>query len=411
MSRAPFDSTIPFLREGYPFISARCDALGTDLFTSRVALRPVTFIRGEEAAGIFYDDDRFSRAGAMPPSILHLLQDSGSVQSLDGDEHRVRKHAFLSLMTPAAMTRLGDIVEEEWRAAIDHVRGERRVVLHDVARVVLTRAAVRWAGIPLTETDMPRLTVDLNLMIENVAHLGPTNWYARWRRRGTETWAADLVRRVRDGRLTAEPGTTLEVFSHHRDLAGNLLTPKIAAVEIINILRPTFAIARFVVFAAQALEQHPRWREAFAAGDESDLEPFVQEVRRYYPFFPAVPGTVRTPFSWRDHRFRTGDWVILDLYGTCHDRAIWEDPEAFRPERFRGFSWDESPDTLVAQGAGRHANNHRCPGEWSTVEVLTRVVRLLATERLEVPQQDLSIPLTRFPTLPRSQFLVSAPPA
>lgn len=34
----PFDSTAALLREGYPFVSSRCDQLGTDLFTSRIAL-------------------------------------------------------------------------------------------------------------------------------------------------------------------------------------------------------------------------------------------------------------------------------------------------------------------------------------------------------------------------------------
>ena len=110
MSSVGFDSTIPFLREGYSFVSSRCDALNTDLFTSRIGLRPATFIRGAEAAELFYDKNHFTRQGAMPPTVVHLLQDQGSVQALDGDAHRQRKRAFLDLMSDAAMQRLGDIL-------------------------------------------------------------------------------------------------------------------------------------------------------------------------------------------------------------------------------------------------------------------------------------------------------------
>jgi fatty-acid peroxygenase len=33
----------------------------------------------------------------------------------------------------------------------------------------------------------------------------------------------------------------------------------------------------------------------------------VQEVRRFYPFFPFVSGRVLTEFAWRGHRFARGD--------------------------------------------------------------------------------------------------------
>ena len=400
-----FDSTLPFLREGYPFISSRCDEWETDLFTTRIALRPVTFIRGEEAARLFYDGERFTREAAMPAGIQHLLQDKESVQALDGDEHRWRKRAFLTLMDEESVRRQGEVFDEEWDDAWSRLPRRRTTVLHEFARAVLTAAACRWAGIPREEVDLQRLTRELGLMIDRVAHVGPTSWHARWRRRGTESWAASLVEKVRAGRLDPPAGSALAVLSSQTDTSGELLSSQTAAVEVINILRPTLAVARFVVFAAAALHQEPGWRRTFAQGAESDLVPFAQEVRRFYPFFPAVPGRARRRFGWRGHRFEQGDWVILDLYGTCHDARLWEDPDTFRPERFRGFRWEEQPNALIAQGAGHHSDDHRCPGEWSTVELLVRAVRRLASADLQVPAQDLSIPLNRFPALPRSGFV------
>lgn len=411
----PFESGPGLLTQGYAYISARCDELGTDVFTSRVGLHPVTFLRGPEAAGLFYSGDLVDRSAAVPPTVKHLLQDAGSVQTLQGEAHRHRKAAFLSLMGPEAMERLGEIYEEEWHRAVSALRsrlagpGRRRrtFVLHEELKPILTRTACRWAGIPEDRVDVDRLTGELSLMISQVARVGPGNWYAQLRRRGTERWVAGLVEATRRGEIRAEEGTALAVFAAHRDVDGELLSPEVAAVELINILRPTFAVSRFIVFAAVALHQHPQWREAFAGGDESDLEPFAQEVRRWFPFFPAVPGRVRRDFSWNGHAFGEGDLVMLDLYGTGHDRRTWGDPAAFRPERFRGYRWEEDRTALIPQGAGDHAEDHRCPGEWSTVELLTRAVRQLAVTDVWLPAQDLSIRLNRFPALPRSGVVMA----
>lgn len=406
----PFESGPRFLAEGYAYISGRCDELGTDVFTSRLGLVPVTFLRGAEAAGLFYTGELFDRTAAVPPTVMHLLQDKGSMQTLEDDAHRHRKRAFLSLMGPEAMRHLGDLYEEEWHRAMERLRRTGRgtaglpvtFTLHDEVVRILTATVCRWAGIPDERVDVKRRADELGMMVSRVASVGPRNAYAQWRRRGTERWATGLVEAVRAGELRPAEGTALEVLAHHRDTEGELLTPEVAGVELINVLRATVAVSRFIAFAAVALEQHPQWRERFAAGDEADLVPFVHEVRRFFPFFPAVPGRARRAFSWNGHAFHEGELVMLDLYGTNHDRRTWGDPEAFRPERFRGFRFEEHPTVLIPQGAGDHEDSHRCPGEWSTVELMTRAVRLLATSGLWLPAQDLTIPLNRLPALPRS---------
>ena len=43
---------------------------------------------------------------------------------------------------------------------------------------------------------------------------------------------------------------------------------RVAAVELLNLLRPTVAIARFIVFAALALHLHPEWRARVAEDEE-----------------------------------------------------------------------------------------------------------------------------------------------
>src|SRR5690625_5312048 len=98
MVSIPVDSTLAFLREGYPFASSRFEALGEDVFTTRLVLRPVTFLRGEEAAAMFYGGDRFTRQGAMPATVQHLLQDKGSRSEEHTSELQSRGHLVCRLV-------------------------------------------------------------------------------------------------------------------------------------------------------------------------------------------------------------------------------------------------------------------------------------------------------------------------
>jgi fatty-acid peroxygenase len=194
-------------------------------------------------------------------------------------------------------------------------------------------------------------------------------------------------------------------MASHRDLHGAELPASIAAVELLNLLRATVAVARFIVFAAVALREHGGSRRRIAAGDAEHLACFVQEVRRTTPFFPFIGGRVRKPFEWGGHAFAEGDWVLLDLYGTDRDPRSWHDPHVFRPERYR----TERPDAFnfVPQGAGDAVTTHRCPGEEIANRLIETAVHLLSTMKYEVPDQDLSVDLARIPALPRSGFVMT----
>lgn len=400
------DSTLALLREGYEFIPKRSRRYRSDIFETRLMLRRAICVTGYDAARMFYEGDRFTRKGAMPPPTLHLLQDKGSVQLLDGDAHRWRKRMFISLLAGPESGRLADAAAEQWHAAIPRWAARDKVVLLDAVQEILCRAACAWAGVPLAESDVKQRTRELAAMVEGAGSFGPRNWWAQLLRRRTERWIRGIIEQVRGGQLAVPEGRAAHVVAWHRDPDGSLLAPEVAAVELINLLRPTVAVALFAVFAALALHDDPEWRRRFQAGEEDDLEPFVQEVRRFYPFFPLIAGHARHAFDWRGYRFTEGTWVLLDLYGTNHDGRLWEEPGAFRPERFRG--WGESTSRLVPQGAGDELTGHRCPGEWATIELMKRSVGLLTTAmRYDVPEQDLGIDLSQMPAIPHSRFVIS----
>ena len=393
------DSSAALLREGYAFGANRFAACGSDVFETRLMLRQAVVAFGEEAARFLYEPDRMTRRRALPITTLTLLLDLSSVDLLDGDSHRHRKQMFMSLMTPSALTEIGDLVEQEWRARSPEWADAGNVVLFDAVREVLCRAVCAWSGVPLAPDEAGIRTHQLAAMVEGAGSVGPRNLRGQVLRHRAERWAGDIITRVRSGDLAVEEGRAAHAIAWHRDADGRQLDTEVARVELLNVLRPTVAVARFIAFAALALHQNPEWREKVA--DDDHLRWFVQEVRRYYPFFPMVGGRVREAFDWRGRRFSQGSWFLLDVYATNHDARIWTDPAAFRPERFA--TWDGGPYAFVPQGGGDFDDSHRCAGEWLTISVMERAVRLLTTGMTyDVPLQDLSVDLTRMPAAPAS---------
>jgi fatty-acid peroxygenase len=213
------------------------------------------------------------------------------------------------------------------------------------------------------------------------------------------------VRRVRSGDLTAASGSALEAVVGHRDADGERLEPRIAAVELLNIIRPTVAICWFAAYAGHAMHRWPEHRSQLRHDDAPYRAAFVHEVRRFYPFAPFVGGLAVTDLTWEGEPIPARSMVLLDLYGQNHDRALGGDPYTFRPARFL-----ERPvrhDELVPQGGGDPRSGHRCPGEIVTIAVLEALCRRLAHLDYDVPAQDLSISLRRIPARLSSGFVIT----
>ena len=402
------DSALALLGEGYEFGRNRFQSLGTDAFRCRFGLAPVLYTHGADAARMFYHPDRFTRRGALPPTAVALLQGRGSVQQLDGGTHERRKALFLELLDPAAATRLVDLFNREWARALADWPRRGRITLHIEVERVLTRAAARWAGVPLGDDRGADLRArEIGAMIDGAGAYGPRWLRGWWRRGGTEHWLRSHVRQLRSGPPLPESGDAASpaarVASYREE--GRLLPVQVAATELLNLLRPTVAVGRWVTFAALALHRHPHYLPRLRAREPGMLQSFAQEVRRFHPFFPAIAGRVREPFEWRGHRFAQGDRVMLDLYATNHDPRLWEHPDRFEADRF--LARTPSPYDLVPQGAGEYPRTHRCPGENPSIALLMSAIDQLATRmEYQVPEQDLHYRLDRFPAIPKSRFVI-----
>jgi fatty-acid peroxygenase len=405
-TRRVLDRSLALLREGYTFFVRRFHRWETDAFETRLLGRRSLCTRGREAVQLFYDGSRIRQARMVPRPIRRTLFGEGAVHLLDGEEHRHRKAMFLSVTTdPRSLAALSAIAARRWEAAAGRWKNAHRVVLFDEAVVTLGEIAFTWAGIPLKPAKAAPRARDLARIVDGFGSFGPRQVRGRLARWRAEPWARRLVRAVRAGKLEPPVGSPLQVVASHRNLDGELLDPRTAAVELLNIVRPTVAVAWFVAFAALALHTHPEWRVRLANDDEDLLEAFAHEVRRLYPFSPALADRARRDFRWRGHWVRRRRMVVLDVYGTCHHPVLWPDPHRFSPERFVGREPD--PLAFIPHGGGDVATGHRCAGERVTLELLKAAIRVLTRLNYDVPRQDLRYPLTRMPTRPRSGFVIA----
>ncbi|MGN6244413.1 MAG: cytochrome P450 [Motilibacteraceae bacterium] len=399
------DATLALLRRPYDTLPAlrRRDGGAAEV---RLLGERALVVGGADGVRLFYDDTRMRRAGAVPKPLQRTLFGDGPVHVLDDELHRQRKAMFVrSVADPAAVTALAQTADEEWlRAAVRWV-GAPRVVLFDEAVAALTDAVCRWAGVPLTPGEAPRRARDLAAVVDGFGSVGVEHVRARRARRRLEHWAGDVVRAVRSGQLRPAEGSVLAAVTTHRDAGGGLLDDRTAAVELLNVLRPTVAVAWFVVAGAVALHEHPAWRAPAAQGDPATLEALAHEVRRTHPFVPALAARARARFTWQGRTVHAGQLVVLDVEGTDHDPDRFPNPESFDPGRWldaAGRFVGPDPFSYVPQGGGDVSAGHRCPGERATIALIAGALRVLAALSYDLSEQDLRVDRSRLPTRPAS---------
>ncbi|MGW7264527.1 cytochrome P450 [Streptomyces sp. NPDC054842] len=400
------DRSLPALAQGYNWLPGLLRQRPDAVARTRVMGKPALVVRGPEAVRFFYDEENVRRGGAMPGPVLSTLFGHDAVHTLDGEAHRARKEFFLPLLHPERIADLVDQVNVAWDDAVQEWGGAEQTVLFDAASMALTRGVCRWAGIPIgaRSEEMTRLAHDLVAMVDGFATAGPRHWRARQARNRQEQRFARLVEDVRSGQTEAPQGSVLASACTHREADGELLHPHTAAVELLNVIRPTVAVCWFVAYTAHALHLQPNQRERLRSGDTAYLAAFVHEVRRFYPFAPFLGGIAVRDLSWRGLSVPSEGMVLLDVFGQNHDEELWGDPYVFRPERFLQHPVER--DELIPQGGGEPRTGHRCPGEGMTIGLLEALALRLADLDYSVPDQDLRISLRRIPARVRSGFVV-----
>ena len=271
---------------------------------------------------------------AIPEPVLATLFGHEAVHTLDGAAHRARKSLFLPLPSPAGSPRLVDHVNAAWDDAVPAWGRRGSVVLFDEAGTVLTTGVHRWAGMPAhTEAEAAATARDLIAMVDGFATAarvicGP-GVPAPVRRSGWAAWCGTYAP-VRSP-PTRNPVLGLVCLHRANDRP---LDEKTAAVELLNVLRPTAAVAWFAAFTAHALHRWPEHRAPLADGDLPFTAAFAHEVRRFYPFVPFLGGLAARDLYWRGEWVPPGDWWC----STCTGRTTTSRSGAIRTPSARDAS-------------------------------------------------------------------------
>jgi fatty-acid peroxygenase len=401
----PVDDSLGLLIEGYAWLPSAWRRAGNRPVRTRLLGQPAVAVRGPDAVRFFSDEQHIHRHAAIPEPVQATLFGHGAVHTLDGPAHVRRRHLFQRLLHDSdQIDRLVGAVERAWDQAVPSWSAQRDVVLFDETSRVITQGVCEWAGVPLPPGETAGLASDLVALVDGFATLGPRHWRARRARARRERWLAGLVSHIQAGATAAPNGSAAELVAAHLDADGKPLTPRLAAVELLNIIRPTVAVSWFVAFTAHALHRWPVHRDRLRQGGQRYAQAMAHEVRRFYPFAPFVAGRAVTDLTWQDQAIPAGSLVLLDIFGQNHDESLWPQPYQFKPDRF--LNHPPGRDDLIPQGGGDPATSHRCPGEDLTVSLLTVLAQRLAELDYAVPRQDLAISLRRIPAHVRTGVVI-----
>lgn len=399
------DNTLTLLKEGYLFIQNRVERHSSDLFETRLLGKKVICMSGKEAAKLFYNAILMKRKGALPKRVQKTLFGLNAIQTMDGRRHLHRKKLFMSILNQEQQDHLTKITIKKWEEAISKWESSKQIVLYDEVNCIICEAACEWAGIPLPSANVKCRAKDFSTMVNTLSAIGPEYWRGKKARCRTEKWIRGIIEDTRSGKIRPGRSSALFQIAFYKDLEGKLLDTQMAAIELINVIRPIVAISTFITFTALALYEHREYIKILRTGNENIREMFIQEVRRYYPFTPFLGAIARKNFVWNGYSFKKGTLVLIDVYGTNHDSRIWENPYKFKPERFadkRDHLYDSIP-----QGGGDPSKGHRCPGEGVTIELMKVSLDFLINKlEFKIPAQDLSYSLVKIPSLPESGFIM-----
>ncbi|AKG74868.1 cytochrome P450 [Salinicoccus halodurans] len=400
------DKTLSVLKEGYEFILNRKEDLNTDVFETRILGEKTICLTGSEGAELFYDNDRFRRSDAAPRRVEKTLFGEGGVQGLDGAEHHHRKAMFMTLMDDDSMMEIDRLMRKYWRRYFEAAGSLETIELYEAAKIVILRTACEWTGVPLREEEIEERARQISDLFESPAALGVQHWKGRISRSKANEWMEEVIEDVRKEKISVDEDRAVFAFSRARDEKGELLDKKTAAVEMLNLIRPMTAVSVWVAMIGLAMHEFPREKEKLKRTEHYKIEWFIQEVRRYYPFFPFAVARTDADFKWKGYEFKEGTLTLLDLYGTNRHPADWIRPEEFMPERFRG--WQQTPFNFIPQGGGSYDFGHRCAGEFITIVMMKATVDFLVNEMdYDVPEQDFGFEFNDIPAVPNDKVKIN----
>jgi cytochrome P450 len=354
----------------------RCSARYGEPFTLRIGWSDAPMVLTSDPADIkrVFAAETDVLAGGASSSVLEPFAGPRSILLLDGAEHLRQRRLMLPPFHGEALARwretiaaLADKELDTWESGVPvraHVRMQT-LTLEVILRVVFgsgdpeLRDAIRRT-LDMT-TSMPRL-VAMSLVQKPI---GPWATFMR------------AVQRL-DGLLyeridaNVDDGSVLAVLRSARHEDGSPPSREELRDQLVTLLAAGHeTTAGALGWALERLARHPEVL-ARVRGDDEYLEAVIKEVLRVRPVLSIVGRKTLTEFEVGGWTLPPGVHVTPCIYLT-HQRAdLWEEPTAFRPERFLDGAPD--PYTFIPFGGG----TRRCLGAAFATLELREVLRAVA---------------------------------
>jgi cytochrome P450 len=349
----------------------RCRARYGDLFTLRYhPFDTLVYVCDPEVIReIFTGDPEVFRAGEANQFMEPTLGPR-SVLLLDGGDHLRMRKLMLPPFHGRSVARYGDVIAdiaarelETWPIGRSFALRPRmqEITLEVILRAVfgiedpgrlerLRAALVRMVNVNAIHYMAPITRMDL----------GPRSPWGRYLRASAE--ADEIIfeqiarRRAQAGEQDEHDDVLALLLAVRDEDGGGGLTDAELRDELITLLlagHETTATA--LAWAFERLVRHPaavaRLRDETEAGGDTYVDAVVKETLRSRPVVIDVARTLASPMRLGGYDLPAGVMVVPMITLVQTGPGAWEDPDAFRPERFLDGAQPE-PYTWIPFGGG-----------------------------------------------------------
>jgi cytochrome P450 len=355
----------------------RCRARYGEPFSLKIAWSdaPLVFISDpKDIKRVFAAPPDVLRPGASS-TVLEPFAGPHSILLLDGAEHMRQRRLMLPPFHGEALARWRDTIAalaggelDRWRPGepLQALPRMQTLTLEVILRVVFgcgdpeLRDAFRRT-LDMT-TSLPRLVAMSLVRNER----GPWGSFMRAIRR----LDALIAQRIED---VPDNGSVLALLRAARHEDGTPPSRRELRDQLVTLLAAGHeTTAGALAWALERLARHPEVLARVRDGDEEYLDAVVKEVLRTRPVLSIVPRKVVTTFDVDGWTLPAGVHVTPCIYLAHRRPDLWEEPTAFRPERF--LDGAPEPYAFIPFGGGVR----RCIGAAFATLEMREVLRAVA---------------------------------
>jgi cytochrome P450 len=331
-------------------------------------------------------------ASVAAPFLAPILGDN-SILLLDGDRHKAERKALVDGLHAGAMSEYGEAMAEATRRGLATWPVGAPFALHSYLQEITLEVIVRLImGI---DDDCGReellgvLRPWLSLDNQSVAILWEPlrrsfGGHGPWARFAEKTRALDevlyrlIARRRQDTALGERRDLLSIVLTHAADLDEASLRDQILTMLAAGHDTSATALAWAFILILRHPGVYRRLVADIDAGDGAYLDAVVKEVLRLRPVINECARALTVDKEINGTMLRAGTVATASILLAQRRPETYEDPLAFRPERFIGRPAD--PHTWLPFGGGIR----RCIGAaFATLEIKTVLRTVLSTVELE----------------------------